>query len=152
MLDLPRIFGTTLETLPAEVPYIFADPALADPWRDRIEIADEFKVGIAWRGSPTHQGDRARSFSIRHFGLFADVPRVRWLSLQKGAARDDLRDFPGDAKIMDLADQLHDFRDTAAVMANLDLVITCDSAAAHLAGALGRPVWVALPFAPTGAG
>ena len=108
----------------------------------------DFKVGIAWQGNAEHKRDRRRSVPLRAFAPLAAVPGVRLVSLQAGPGREQLFDHADRLTVLDLADQLEDFADTAALMSNLDLVITVDTAVAHLAGALGMPVWVALPLVP----
>jgi tetratricopeptide (TPR) repeat protein len=145
MVCLPRIFGTTLETIPADVPYVAADPALIAAWHDKLDDYKYFRIGIVWRGSPQHVRDHARSFPLDCFAPIAKIPGVRLFSLQKGNSNDSLPDRLEQFGVIDLAESFADFADSAAAMANLDLVITCDSSPAHLAGALGRPVWLALP-------
>jgi hypothetical protein len=147
MLDLPRIFGTTLETIPAEVPYVLADPGLIEKWQEELRGIEGFKVGVAWQGNPQYRGDRARSLPLSCFEPLADLPGVRLLSLQKGAGVEQLQVLAGRFSVTEVGSRLNDFMDTAAVLRNLDLVIACDTAVAHLAGALGVPVWVALPRA-----
>jgi tetratricopeptide (TPR) repeat protein len=148
LLSLPRIFGCTLANIPAKTPYLHVPPALFDHWRQQLKDVGEFKVGIAWQGNPEHKRDRSRSVPLRAFAPLADVQGVRLLSLQNGPGREQLPELKESMRIMDLADQWEDFADTAAVMNNLDLVVTVDTAVAHLAGALGVPVWIALPLVP----
>ncbi len=140
-----------METIPAEVPYVFADPGLVEKWREELGGIEGFKIGIAWQGNPQYRGDRARSVPLAHFAVIARVPGVRLVSLQKGPGTEQLAGLPGAVEVLDLGNRLDEaagpFMDTAAVMRNLDLVIASDTAAAHLAGALGVPVWVALPTA-----
>jgi len=152
LLSLPRIFGTTLATIPAEVPYVFPDTDLVEQWRQEMSSKGAFKIGIAWQGDPRHSEDRNRSIPLAHFASLADIPGVRLISLQKGPGAEQLTALGDDRMaVTDLGSRLDEttgpFLDTAAVMKNLDLVITCDSACAHLAGALAVPVWVALAFA-----
>jgi Flp pilus assembly protein TadD len=153
-LSLPRLFKTTLTSIPAEVPYVFAEPALIETWRAELAGDTGFKIGIAWQGNPRHPDDRFRSMPLEHFAPLRRVPGVRWYSLQKKHGLADLAKAP--FEVADLAARLDEtteaFVDTAAVMMSLDLVITSDTAIAHLAGALGVPVWVALRFAPIFAG
>ena len=153
LLSLPGIFRTVLQTIPSRVPYVVADPQLVEHWR--LELAKSgngrvFKVGIAWQGNPTFYHDRLRSIPLSQFATLANVPQVQLISLQKGPGIQQMRSVK--AAIVDLAKRLDEdsgaFMDTAAVMKNLDLVITSDTAVAHLAGALGVPVWVALGVAP----
>jgi tetratricopeptide (TPR) repeat protein len=141
LLSLPGLFGTTLATIPASIPYIRRAPR-------RKPAGDALSVGIAWQGSSRHPSDRLRSFPLTHFAALAKVSRVQLASLQVGSGSEQLASasFP----IIDLGSRFdpNSFDDLAAAVANLDLVITADTAVAHLAGAMGVPVWVALPFAP----
>lgn len=152
LMSLPRVLGTTPATLPAAVPYLRAEPDLVEKWRRELSQYPEFKVGIAWRGSPTNPHDLARSTALRHFEPLARIEGVRLFSLQLGPAADELRDpahaFPVTDLGPRLAADLGSFREAAAAMMSLDLVVTCCTALAHLAGALGRPVWVALCTVP----
>ena len=148
LLSLPGIFGTSLETIPADVPYLFADSGLAEHWRRELASIAAFKIGIAWRGSPIHRNDRARSFPLSCFEPLANLPGIHLFSLQKGPGAEELQAACDHFPVAELGSRLNDFMDTAAVMRNLDLVITCDTSIAHLAGALGVPVWVAMPLVP----
>jgi Flp pilus assembly protein TadD len=152
LMSLPRIFSTTLESIPCDVPYIFAPAPLCRQWRERLAGLNGFKVGIAWQGKPTYQSDRTRSLPLAHFAPLAQVPGVRLLSLQKNVGTEQVAQLGGRFPLVDFAAELDEaagpFMDTAAVMMNLDLVVTSDTSIAHLAGALGVPVWVALPFVP----
>jgi hypothetical protein len=150
LLSLPRIFGTTLETIPVGVPYVLPDPVLVSGWQRKLEElipAAGLKIGIAWRGNPLHPGDRIRSFTLSWLEGIR-TPGVRLYSLQKDATDDERRLLQGRLGAADLGPQLDDMNTSAAVVANLDLVITCDSSLAHLAGAMGQRVWVALPSTP----
>jgi tetratricopeptide (TPR) repeat protein len=148
LLSLPRIFRSTLATIPANIPYLSADPELRTRWQQQLSGIGGFKVGIAWQGNPEHKRDQWRSVPLLAFAPLAGVPGVRLVSLQKGAGREQVPDLADRLGVLDVADRLEDFADTAAVMVNLDLVITVDTAVAHLAGALGVPVWVVLPLVP----
>ena len=148
LLSLPGIFRTTLEDIPATVPYLFADLGLVERWRKELGGATGFKIGIAWRGNPTHPNDRARSIPLSCFEPLASLPGVQLFSLQKGVGVEQLQEVAGRFPVAELGSRLNDFVETAAAMMNLQLVITCDTAIAHLAGALGVPVWVAIPFVP----
>lgn len=146
MLTLARIFGTTLDTIPAEVPYLKApemETLKLPPSLDR-----QFRVGIAWAGRPTHRNDANRSCEFRHFVELLGIPGVTAYSLQKGPKEADIKTHGCEGLLMNLAPRLNDFADTAAVIEQLDLVITVDTAIGHLAGALGKPAWVVVPFAP----
>jgi hypothetical protein len=146
VLSLPGLCGTTLETIPADVPYLAADPALVEAWRGEIAALPGFKIGIAWQGNPTYGYDHYRSIPLAQFKPLSAVDGVTIVSLQKGAGSEQLA--TAEWPIHDLAPRLDGqrgaFMDTAAVMQHLDLVITSDTATAHLAGGLGVPVWVAL--------
>ncbi|MCI0460721.1 MAG: tetratricopeptide repeat protein, partial [Gemmataceae bacterium] len=152
LLSLPALFRTSLSTVPATVPYLFADAQLGAQWRDRLASVEGLKVGIAWQGNPRHFRDRQRSVLLTEFEPLARLEGVRLISLQRGPGVEQVPALGDRFPVLDLDRQRDetcgDFMDTAAVMTNLDLVITCDTAIAHLAGALGVPVWVALPFAP----
>src|SRR5271157_5013231 len=108
---------------------------------------DGFKIGIAWQGNPDHKKDRHRSFRLARFELLAGVPGIKLFSLQKGLGTEQLEELSGRFPVTDLGGRLDDFMDTAALVQNLDLVITPDTSLAHLAGALGVPVWVTIPLA-----
>jgi tetratricopeptide (TPR) repeat protein len=152
LLSVPGILKTSLVDIPVGIPYLFAKPALVEFWRKRLAELDGFKVGIAWQGSPAYRGDRFRSIPLRCFAALAQIPGVRLISLQKGAGVEQLAEVCDLFAVTDLSAELDErsgpFMDTAAVMKSLDLVITSDTASAHLAGALGAAVWVALPLAP----
>jgi len=150
LLSLPLAFGTTLASVPAAVPYLAADPRRVAHWRERLGSAG-LKVGIAWQGS-RQRIDVGRSVPLAMFAALADVPGVRLISLQKGSGVEQLRREAG-AIALELPGEDFDsgpqaFLDSAALMQHLDLVITCDTALAHLAGALARPAWVALKYVP----
>jgi len=147
LMSLPRIFGTSLATIPAEVPYLTADAALVEHYRAELGPPGRFKIGIAWQGNPRHRRDRQRSFRLAEFEPLAGVRAVRLFSLQKGAGTEQIGPVSGRFVVSDLGSRFSDLMETAAVMRNLDLVITLDSSPAHLAGALGVPTWVAIPFA-----
>jgi tetratricopeptide (TPR) repeat protein len=151
LLSLPGILGTTLSTIPADVPYLFADEKLVEKWRRELAVFPGFKVGIAWKGNSKHAMDRHRSMPLMQFAPLA-LDGVHLLSMQKGEGTEQLAGTAGRFAVTDLSPRLDvntgAFMDTAAVMKNLDLVITTDTAIAHLAGGLGVPVWVALPFVP----
>ena len=150
LLSLPRIFKTSLSTIPAKVPYLHAEPALVQVWKEHLDEFRGMKIGICWQGSPTWNRDQHRSIPLRHFARLARIPGVSLLSLQKGHGLEQLDCLNDDVTVTNfdsrLDEQTGPFVDTAAVMANLDLVVTCDTAIAHLAGGLGVPVWLAEEF------
>ena len=148
LLDLPGIFDTTLNSIPTNIPYITNDQILVNQWASRLSVDDGFKIGIVWAGNPHHTRDRNRSCSLADFAKLADVPGLSFYSLQKRPASAEVHNSPKSMKIISLDNELNDFADTAAVIANLDLVISVDTAVAHLTGAIGKPVWTLLPFAP----
>jgi hypothetical protein len=149
---LPRLFKTTLETIPANVPYLSADARLVSEWRGRLRCVEGFKIAIAWQGNPDYRADRERSIPLGQFSRLADLPGVRLISLQKGRGVEQLALVRERFDIIEFTNELDEqggaFSDSAAILANLDLVITPDTSIAHLAGALGVPVWVALPYVP----
>jgi Tfp pilus assembly protein PilF len=142
LLSLPRYFATTLNNIPATVPYLYPDPVKVEQWQQRL-AQNSFKIGIVWSGNPKHQDDRNRSCSLTYFVKLAKLPQVTLFSLQKGAAANQHLQ---EMNLVSLTTDLKDFSDTAAAIANLDLIISVDTALAHLAGAMGRPVWVLLHF------
>src|SRR5262249_15092979 len=143
LLSLPTLFHTTLATVPATVPYIFPDPRLVVHWGRQLAPVREFRIGITWQGSPRYAWDRHRSVPLEQFEPLARVPGVRLISLQKGLGTEQLRALGGRFPVLSLGDLLDEasgpFLDTAAVVANLDLVISVDTALTHLAGAMNRP-------------
>jgi hypothetical protein len=148
-LSLPRIFGTTLASIPNRAPYLAADPVLKDVWHNLLPPGcDQLKVGLAWAGSATHTNDKRRSLALKQLAPLASATSVQFFSLQKGSAAQKAIEDAGPLNVLDFSDKLTDFADTAALIENLDLIITVDTAVAHLAGALGKPVWVLLPFVP----
>ena len=152
LLSLPGILQTTLDNVPHAVPYLAADEHLVARWRERLAEFGGFKVGIGWQGNRDYLFDHNRSIALKHFEPLARVAGVQLFSLQKGDGREQLAELGPTLGIHDLADELDRdagaFMDTAAVIKNLDLVITSDTALPNLAGALAAPTWVALPFAP----
>lgn len=140
LMTLPMVFKTDLSNIPANIPYLSADPDIASRWRKRVDEFDgKIKVGLAWSGRPTHRFDRQRSIEPAILSPLLQNPRAAFFSLQKAG-----KPLP----ITDWTSELNDFLDTAGLIASLDLIITVDTAVAHLAGAMGKPVWVLLPFVP----
>jgi hypothetical protein len=146
LMSLPGIFGTDTASVPIDVPYLSADPELIDAWAEELVPSDDLRVGIAWQGNPGYIRDHLRSFRLERFEPVALRPGVRLYSLQKGHGGEQIAELAGRFPVTDLGGRLDDLMDTAAVMTILDLVIASDTALVHLAGALGVPVWVALPL------
>lgn len=151
LLSLPRILHPTEQTVPLKVPYLSPDPALVQYWKQVLSGFHGMKVGLAWQGHPAAPVDRPRSIPLARLALLGAVEGVQLVSLQKGAGCEQLADGSPGLRLMDIGERLDGksgpFMDTAAIIANLDLVITVDTAVAHLAGALGAPVWILLSYA-----
>jgi tetratricopeptide (TPR) repeat protein/glycosyltransferase involved in cell wall biosynthesis len=145
LMSLPYILGISLANVPATVPYL-TPPSESCRGKPLVAPADGLKVGIVWAGSPTHQNNRHRSCPFQSFERVLGVPSISVYSLQKGAGEADLEGKKR-TNLINLAPQLTHMADTAAAIAQLDLVITVDTSVAHLAGALGTPVWILLGFA-----
>ena len=144
-MSLPQRFGTTLATVPDQVPYVAADPALVAVWRERLSDHARLRVGIAWSGNAAHMVDARRSIPAAAMAPLLRMPGVAFYLLQT-----ELRpaDFPVAAGLPGLhASGAESFAETAALAALMDLVITVDTSVAHLAAAIGRPTWVLLPYA-----
>ncbi len=149
--SLPRLFGTELNTIPAETPYLQADAERAECWRQRLEaltMAGHRRIGLVWAGRPQHLNDRNRSIAFSEFAPLATLEDVTIISLQKGAGGAQVGSYYGAAPLINLGPEIKDYADTAAIIANLDLVVTVDTSVAHLTGALDRPASILLPFAP----
>ncbi len=150
LLSLPLAFGTTIETVPAPVPYLRAEPERAARWE--TTLGDEsFKIGICWQGNP-HRTELDRDVPVSAFAPLARLPGVRLISLQTGTGLRQLNGLPDDVRVEDYDDTsdngMRPFEEMAAMIANLDLVITTDTVVAHVAGAMGRPAWVVLKQVP----
>jgi tetratricopeptide (TPR) repeat protein len=150
--SLPLAFGTTLETIPAPTPYLPA--AAADrvrAWDERLgahgKLRGKLRVGLVWSGNPNHGNDHNRSIPFQMLARILDVDAT-FISLQKDVRAEDKAGLLEETKLVDFTDRLTDFAETAALIACLDLVITVDTSVAHLAGALGCPTWILLPYTP----
>ncbi|MFL9888425.1 tetratricopeptide repeat protein [Paraburkholderia agricolaris] len=144
LLSVPLALGTDLTTLPAHTPYLFADPRMVEKWRPLLGDDPRLRVGVVWSGNPQHLNDRNRSIRLTSLApLVKAVPEVDWISLQK-IVRDDDKAELAVLPLRNLANEIRDFSDTAALVSGIDLVIAVDTGVAHLAGALGRPVWLLL--------
>jgi Tfp pilus assembly protein PilF len=149
LLSLPFIFETELDNIPAKIPYITADPILVQKWRDKVhDDSAKLKTGLVWTGSPKHKNDHNRSILLEKFSPLTELADISFYSLQKGAASEQAKNPPKDMKFIDYTEEIIDFSDTAALMMNLDLIISVDTSVVHLAGAIGKPVWALLPFVP----
>ena len=144
-MSLPLHFATTVETIPAKLPYLSAPPERLNRWRSRLPMGG-LKVGLVWKGNAVHKNDANRSLpGLSTLAPLWSVPGVTFISLQKGQGEDEAATPPVSQPILDLGPDILDFADTAAIVAQLDLVICIDTSIAHLAGALGKPCWVLLP-------
>jgi len=149
LLSLPLALGTRLDTIPARTPYLAASENKVRAWRDRLAGREKPKIGLVWAGNPakelpnSNRIDALRSLELAQLAPLLEVSDCEFYSLQKGAAAiAQLRDTTWREHVVDWTDDLHDFSDTAALIENLDLVIAVDTAVAHLAGALNKPIWL----------
>ena len=144
LMSLPRAFHTRPETVPSSTPYLHVPERAAAHWRERLELVapNRIRIGIAWAGRQAHQYDSRRSLSFNQLLPLLEDERITWVSLQKWAPEDIRPDIPRATDWVDWTEELSDFADSAALIVNLDLVISIDSAMVHLAGALHRPVWM----------
>ena len=151
LMSLPRVLAIRPDTLRSQVPYLRAEQGRCEYWRLRLG-EQGFKVGLAWQGNPAGSIDNGRSLALREFAPLSNIERVRIISLQKNYGSEQLNSLPPGMTVerpgFDFDEGNDAFIDTAAIMANLDLVITSDTSIAHLAGALARPVWIALKYVP----
>ena len=151
--SVPAHLHTTIETLSGK-PYMYANSGLENEWREKLAPIKTFKIGLCWQagGQTGHVPQGRRSIHLSLFAPLAACGNITFYSLQKGPALEQLKDVPRGFSVVDLADALDTkhgaFMDTAALMRNLDLIITIDTSVAHLAGALGVPTWTLLPFVP----
>lgn len=151
LLSLPGLCQTHLDNLPRRVPYIFTDPALIWEWKQRMASIEGFRIGIAWQGNPEHKGDRYRSFPLKRFAVVANTPGVTLVTLQKNYGSEQIERLDGLFPLTDfkgISENIDGWLRTAAIISNLDLVICADTSLAHLAGAMGIPVWMTIPVSP----
>jgi len=141
--SLPLAFGTTMKTIPSDVPYLSAPPERIEQWAKRLAGDSSFKVGLAWAGSARRD---ARSCPLATFAPLAAVPGVTFYGLQKGPEAN--QPAPPGLRLIQMGDELHDFADTAALVSNLDLVISVDTSVVHVAGGMARPVWTLISGRP----
>lgn len=147
MMSLPMAMGLTLADLPGPMPYLTADSARIERWRQRLAGLRRPLVALVWAGRPTHFNDANRSLTLERLAPLARHG-VTFLSIQKGPAALEAAAPPPGMSLVSLSDEIHDFEDTAAILTIADLLVSVDSSPVHLAGALGRPAWVMLPFVP----
>jgi hypothetical protein len=148
LLSLPRAFNTQLESIPAEIPYLLPDPVCRARWRRRLKGLRGYRVGIVWAGRPTHGNDANRSMALESLRELLALPGTCFVSLQKGSASEQLLALPAEHRPLDLGSEIASFEDTAAILCELDELVTVDTSVAHLAGALGRPARIFLPRIP----
>jgi len=147
LLSLPLAFDTGLHSIPAHTPYLSAPPAEVRRWDAELGVKDRLRIGLVWSGRATHQNDAERSIRLRSLLRLLGV-NAQFVSLQKDVRPDDKAVLQERSDLRNFGDRLETFSDTAALIANLDLVVSVDTSVAHLAGALGKPVWIMLPFVP----
>jgi tetratricopeptide (TPR) repeat protein len=149
LLRLPSVFDTTLKNIPLSIPYITVDSILVTKWKNIIhQDNSRIKIGLVWSGSLREGKLRHRSCSLDTYSPLAEFDNVTFYSLQKGEAAKEAKNPPRGMKFVDYTEELNDFSDTAALIENLDLVISVDTAVAHLAGSLGKPAWTIVSFPP----
>lgn len=148
LLDLPILFNTNLDSVPPLLPNLRADPALIAAWSSRLDALPGLRIGLVWRGNPGFVNDRNRSMALADLRPLIERSAASFVSLQKGPAAAEIAENGWQDRILDLGPALSDFADTAAAIAGLDLVISVDTAVAHLAGSLRRPAWILIPFVP----
>jgi tetratricopeptide (TPR) repeat protein len=147
LMSLPHFFGTTIDNIPSPEAYLKADPELSAQWCQRIDPA-QFNVGLVWAGSGFHVSNQRRTAWLKDFSCLNAAPNTRFYSLQKGSATSQIKSPDVKLDLVDLSAEINDFADSAAIIDNLDLVITVDTATAHLAGALGKRTWTLLYYPP----
>jgi Flp pilus assembly protein TadD len=149
LLSLPGIFQTSLTTIPATVPYLSVSKGLDQKWAERIGArGHSTRIGLVWSGNPTYIRDRLRSIPLDMIAGLSDIPGMEFYNLHKDGPAADIETFGRGTTILNFSKEVNDFADTSAFIQHLDVIITIDSAVAHLAGALAKPVWTLLPFAP----
>jgi hypothetical protein len=146
LMSLPAVFGTTVETVPWPGAYLGAEPELAVKKRMQFPcVRPGLRVGLAWAGNPRYKADKQRSMQLETLLPVLRTPGFTWISLQKGEPAEQLTDLPDGVFVWDGSSQEQDLAETAALISTLDLVVTTDTCIAHLAGAMGKPVWILLP-------
>jgi hypothetical protein len=148
LMSLPLAFGTTLATIPATVPYLRAPAERVEAWRARLPASGKLRVGLVWSGKPTHRNDHNRSLAFERLAPLLAQADVDFVSLQREVREADMAALQNAESVLRPDLDRADFADTAAIVDTLDLVIAVDTAVAHLAGAMAKPVWLLLPFCP----
>jgi tetratricopeptide (TPR) repeat protein len=149
LMSLPFVFETTVQSVPATIPYLRAEAGLTGQWRKKVYgVPSRYRIGLVWSTELRFTSHNRRACSLEVFAPLADVEGAAFYSLQKGKAAEEAKTPPEGMLLIDYTGEINDFGDTAALIENLDLVITVDTAVAHVAGALGKPVWNLLPFVP----
>jgi tetratricopeptide (TPR) repeat protein len=143
LLSLPWAFATELDSIPAKIPYVYPDAALVEAWQQRLQ-GNALRIGLVWGGNPTFPHERWRSIPLEQLAPLTNIEDTIFYSLQVGPAARQAKQLGSRVRLIDLQGELKDFADTAAVVTNLHLVISIDTAVAHLAGALAKPVWILL--------
>jgi hypothetical protein len=143
LISLPLVFGTDLNSIPADIPYLKTNPSLVEKWAARLGQRDgRLRVGFVWAGNPAHYNDQNRSIPIGELRTIFQMKEIAAFSLQKDKRADQI----APAELIDFTAEFSDFDETAAFIKNLDVVVTVDTAVAHLAGAIGKPTWMLLPL------
>lgn len=148
VLDLPRIFATTLETIPSSTRYLRSSVKINETLRKSIKSARGRKIGLAWRGNPEHSDDDTRSMPWRHLLALKNTPGVIFFSFQKGHGCEEVAELAKELPLVDAGAKIKDFAEAARAMQEMDLVISVDTSTIHLAGSLGIPAWLLLPYVP----
>ena len=147
IMSMPYIFKTTVETIPANTPYLFTDQKKVAAWQDKLGPKNKLRVGLVWSGDIVHKNDRNRSIQLQELIALTDLP-IEWHSIQKEYRPYDMEVLNQHPEIRQHQDDIFDFSDTAALIESMDLIISVDTSIAHAAGAIGKPVWILLPFTP----
>jgi hypothetical protein len=148
---LPRLAGTRVDNIPAPIPYLHPDPANVARWAQRLDglVPKGFRrIGVIWAGRPAHNNDRNRTVLLADLAPLDEVPGIALLALQKGPRTGQAGGWFGRAPLINLGAEIETYDDTMAILRNIERLVTVDTSVAHLAGAMGRPVWIILPFAP----
>lgn len=148
LLSLPGIFNTDAKTIPRMIPYLHVPDSYMRKWQERIPNSERLKIGIVWAGNPGHANDANRSIPLLSFLPILQIENIDFYSLQKKFGLEQLAQLPSQINLVNLDADIFEYADTAACIMQLDLVITVDTSVAHLAGALGKPVWTLLTFVP----